>query len=69
MTRSKDGPKCLSLGNYKGGGDFKYVILQIHMEIGFDWVEPEIQHFLNSPSSVAINADAGGGIGDFPTKL
>lgn len=59
----------MCLGNYKGGGDFKYVTLQTHTEIGFDWVEPELRHFLNSSSSAAINADAGGGIGGFPTKL
>lgn len=69
MLRKEDGPKCLCLGNSKGGGDFKYVALQTHLKIGFDWVEPEIRHFLNSPSSAALNAAAGGGIGDYPTKL
>lgn len=69
MARSEDGPKCLCLGSCKGGVDFKYVTLQTHMEIGCDWVETKIRHFLNSPSSAALNAAAGGGIGDCPTKL
>lgn len=69
MARSEDGPNYLCLGNCKGGVDFKYVTLQTPMEICFDWVETKIQHFLNSPSSAALNAAATGGIGDCPTKL